>query len=137
MAAASALLSLAIRVASAYSTAPGAAVLVFAKKPPVRLRMEERRMVWKRGKECRSEASEREKEWATYDGRMKVFVPSVRGWFECKWTRPEYALSQVFTGYGMFDKYLRRIGVEGSENYWFCGDEIGSGVDTPEHKLWK
>ncbi|XP_066157536.1 uncharacterized protein [Euwallacea fornicatus] len=48
-----------------------------------------------------------------------------------------YALSQVFTGHGVFGKYLRRIGVERSDHCWFCGNEENGVSDTPEHTLWE
>ncbi|XP_066157775.1 uncharacterized protein [Euwallacea fornicatus] len=42
-------------------------------------------------------------------------------------------LAQVFTGHGVFGKYLKRIRVERSSECWFCNER----EDTPEHTLWE
>ncbi|XP_066153283.1 uncharacterized protein [Euwallacea fornicatus] len=69
-------------------------------------------MVWERGKGFRREAGDWVmSEWSVYDG-----------WVE------------VFTGYGVFGKYLHRIKVEEIDSYWFC-EEPGV-ADSPEHTIW-
>ncbi|XP_066154683.1 uncharacterized protein [Euwallacea fornicatus] len=45
-----------------------------------------------------------------------------------------YMLTQVFTGHGVFGKYLQRIGIEESDGCWFC--KMTGGAGTPEHTLW-
>ncbi|XP_066247232.1 uncharacterized protein [Euwallacea similis] len=114
--------SLALWVASAYRTAPTAAVLALAKIPPVRIRVKERCMMCEMGRKHSGEV----RRWVLEKWEME--------WegYECEWTKSGCMLSQVFTGHGVFGKFLRRIGAERSAESWFCEEQ----EDTPEHTLW-
>lgn len=128
---------MAIRITSAYRTVPTTAILVLAGNLPIKLSVEERVVIYERGKgykiEARNEAIQKwQTMWDNYEGWTKIFIRNVKDWLQRKWGETNYYLTQALTGHGVFGTYLHRIGKAENDRCWYCEER-----DTAQHTIFE
>lgn len=127
---------LAIGVMAAYRTVSGEAAEVVAGMPPLDLLVEERSLLYERGKDVANELKERtvemwQERWKGYEGWTRVLISDIASWRERKWGEIDFYLAQALTGHGVFGSYLYKIGKADNDECWFCGES-----DTAWHTLF-
>ena len=136
--------SVALRVARAYRTVSTPALLVLAKSPPWDLIAKQRReellgedeegLDYNRARQRAVEAWQGEWEEETGRGQWtKSLIPDIRRWLACPHAEMSYYLTQVFTGHGQFQEYMRRIGKTGVDICVLCQsgetDDVGHTIE--------
>lgn len=126
----------ALRITTAYVTAPTTALLALAKTPPIALQIEERARSYGINKEekkkLKTELTDRWQEiWAQYNGWTKTFITYLPAWLKSNLEITHYSM-QALTGHGVFGSYLHRIGKKQNPLCWFC-----SQIDNPEHTIFE
>ena len=134
----------ALRIACAYRTVSGAAILVIAGVIPIDLLALERVGVFQDSAEngrARAAADRRMKtlmDWQarwTADNRApwtKRLIRHVRSWKERRWGEVDFYLTQLLSGHGYFRHYLYRMGKVSSPTCKYCG----SNRDDAEHTFF-
>lgn len=137
---------IALRVASAYKTAPTEGLCVIAGLIPIDLYVAEKVNIEKekrRGKDIKAvRKEEREKtvhmwqrRWAelhTVAQWTKELIPEVESWYRCKHRKTNYFMTQFLTGHGSFGSYTFRIKKTATEACRYCGQR-----DTPLHTFFQ
>lgn len=139
---------MAIRVASAYRTAPTDAILVVAGFTPIHLaargRTDARRLTRNAygmdKREAKRLAEKRIVHWwqTEWEERTKTgewtrrLIPNVSNWVKRKHGRIGYHLTQFLIGHGCFQSYVHRFARVGSAECVSCGDEN----DDAEHTFF-
>lgn len=129
---------LALMISAAYRSAPTEAVLVLAKIPPIKLRIEQRIKIYNEGQQVANEAKELEltkweAKWNLYDGHAKKFIPDLKNWLEREWIESDHFIAQAVTGHGVFSSFLFRIKKLETPECWYCKEK----VDDVEHTLFQ
>lgn len=133
----------ALRVASAYRTVSGAAVLVITGEIPIDLLAFERRRLWKAKREnsaisttdVRSQTIRRwQSRWSDEtSGRWTArLIPSIEAWTDRNFGEINYFLTQFLSGHGYFRQYLHRMGKVIDPGCIYC-EEIN---DDAEHTFF-
>lgn len=132
-----------LRVGSAYRTTSTKALQVVTGIIPIEMQVEERRYIYySQGADTPSkkniarqrtmEAWQRSWEENNVKGQWtKRLIPDIRRWVECKHRNVEYYLTQVLTGHGSFQTYLKRFGFTEDDSCIYCGQ-----TDTVEHAIF-
>ncbi|GBP17633.1 Retrovirus-related Pol polyprotein from type-1 retrotransposable element R1 2 [Eumeta japonica] len=120
----------ALRVASAYRTVSGAAVLVISGVVPVDLLALERKEAWELKKqnvnfcatELRSPTIQRWNRWQIedYGTWTKKLISNIEDWIKKKFGETNYFLTQFLAGHGYFRKYLHRMGKINDPSCIYC-----------------
>ena len=127
-----------ILLGRSYRTASTEALQVVTSSIPVDLLVEERTAVHM--KTPKNEAREQtmrkwQERWRQNNGRAiwtKKVLPDVKAWTQRKHGELTFHLTQMLTGHGVFNSYLKKIKKnDDDDNCWFCLTER----DTPEHTL--
>lgn len=128
----------ALRICSAYRTASTEAVVVLAGVPPLELLAEERCRIYRGedAKEARRETLERwQRMWEEDTGKAawtKRLIPDVRQWMGRSHGEVNYHITQMMTGHGCFQAYLKRFHLAETDGCWYC-----DAVDTVEHTIFR
>lgn len=123
----------ALRVASAYRTVSGAAVLVISGEIPVDLLARERKEAWDSREDSAGGAiGATERRFRTiqrWQGRWNEemtgrwtarLIPSVESWIQRNFGEVNYFLTQFLSGHGYFRKYLHRMGKVDDPGCIYC-----------------
>lgn len=134
---------MALRVCSAYRTAPSDAIFILADMIPLHLLAMERRKLFliqditpeirKRERSLTLnlwQQSWNEGEKGRWTHRL---IPDISLWVNRRHGGVNYHLTQILTGHGTFNSYLRRIGKRDTSKCRYC-EEMD---DTAEHTLFK
>lgn len=127
----------ALRVCSAYRTAPTTAILLLAGIAPIKLSINERLHIYRNGKESKTIAKEiklkeRLAQWNNYTGWTKTFIKDVKKWTSRSWGDLDYYSCQAMTGHGNFGSYLKKMGKKQDNNCHYCIEE-----DNVKHTVFK
>lgn len=133
---------LAIRIVSAYRTTSTEAVLVLAGIIPIHIMAMERRECYKgnnTAQEKRTHREEAERKWqgeweqAVKGEWTRKLIRNVSSWKNRKHGDLTYWTTQVFTGHGSFQSYLKKIGKEETDCCKYCQQ----GTDDAEHTVFR
>ncbi|KYB24913.1 hypothetical protein TcasGA2_TC034914, partial [Tribolium castaneum] len=125
---------LAIRIASAYRTAPTDAIMVISGIPPVHLQATERKDIFYGM--SRSDARDKlinkwQREWTGRKCWTSKLIPDLRVWLQRDHGTLNYYLTQFLTGHGNFRSYLSGIQRCPDDECIYCGKR-----DSAEHILY-
>lgn len=130
-----------LRVCSAYRTTSSEALQAISGTPPIDLLMEERVKRHKAKEEAESlesinkEIIDRWQErWARHEKSAKwtkTLIPDVQKWRNRGHGEVNYYMTQILTGHGCFQAYLKRIGKVDTDVCYYCTE-----VDTAEHTMF-
>lgn len=125
---------LAIRIASAYRTAPTDAIMVISGIPPVHLQATERKDIFYGM--SRSDARDKlinkwQREWTGRKCWTSKLIPDLRVWLQRDHGTLNYYLTQFLTGHGNFRSYLSGIQRCPDDECIYCGER-----DSAEHILY-
>lgn len=136
---------IALRVAKAYRTISGDALLVVAGIPPIDLLAVERadlhegrkarRTTAKISTEARRKLMEKWQErWSASEKGvwLRRLIPDIAPWSERRHGCVTFHLTQALSGHGCFSEYLRRFNLLPTAECWFCGDAC----DDANHTLF-
>lgn len=133
--------SVALRVCSSYRTASKEALQVLAGLPPIDLLAEERFNNYHSNKTAIEKNLSREillnrwqANWTVClkGSWTKTVIPDIRPWIERSFGELNFNLTQILTGHGCFNFYLKRMGIRDNSICRYCPEE-----DTAEHTLFK
>jgi endonuclease/exonuclease/phosphatase family metal-dependent hydrolase len=127
----------ALRVASAYRTVSGDAILVLTAIPPIDLLAAERQAVYNGQKRVDARELTMQKWQERWDASAKGrwthrLIGELMAWYQRKHGELCYHLTQLLTGHGCFGSYLHKIGKEVTCECHHCG----SIKDDAEHTLF-
>lgn len=134
----------ALRVASAYRTVSGPAVMVISGTIPIDLLAIERKRNWEAkrqdprlisAQDLRRETLQNwQRLWeAETRGRWTArLIPNLGEWYDRKFGEVNYYLTQLLSGHGYFREYLYRMGKTESANCLYDTD-----IDTAEHTFFE
>lgn len=135
----------ALRIASAYRTVSGSAVLVISGTIPIDLLISERKARWEArqvGEEppdlqlVRAETMQKwQQRWSTgTDGRWtRKLIPELTPWITRNFGEVDYYLTQLLSGHGYFRKYLHRRNLANDQSCIY-GDNA---IDDVEHTFFQ
>lgn len=134
----------ALRISSAYRTAPTEAILVVAEQPPVDLLVGEIDEIYNADKEqkkqVRKEARLRtlqtwQHRWDENENEeckwTKKLIPDIENWINRKHGDVNFFLTQALTGHGSFRAFTRYIGKTDDDECIYCGES-----DTALHTIF-
>lgn len=132
-----------LRVASAYRTASSKALQVITGTPPIEVLVKEREYMYisvEPIEEKRRVAKQKtvdlwQQMWnnnLTKGQWTKRLIPDLHNWINCKHRNIDYYMTQVLSGHGSFQAYLKKIGVIDDDKCLYC-----DAIDTVEHTFFE
>lgn len=134
---------IALRVASAYRTISGDALLVIAGVPPIDLSAIERTDVYEQiqgaGNVSELRANAKRKLHEAWQERWHVsdkgewtrrLIPDIHPWVRRRYGSVTFHITQALSGHGCFASYLRRFGLLDSAKCWFCVNDNDDALHT-------
>lgn len=133
---------IALRVASAYRTVSGDALLVVTGIPPIELQAQLRKSAYDhRNEEERDTSRTRathdlmatwQEQWNTSNkGRWThSLISDINAWYSRKHGLIDFHMTQALTGHGCFAAYLKKYGKLTSKECWYCGHNIDDAYHT-------
>ncbi|KAL1447444.1 hypothetical protein WDU94_005421 [Cyamophila willieti] len=127
-----------LRVCRSYKTTSTEALQVLSGVPPMDLRLKERAQCYGLTKEEKDEIKAKTmQEWQarwsveTNGSWTRRLIPNIEQWVLRKHGNITYHMSQILSGHGCFQEYLRRFHIINSGMCMYCED-----IDTAEHTMF-